>query len=311
MNAPTHAAYSQTLGIQARAASTLMARASAATRSACLRRLAQLLRDNTAPLQAENQKDLARATAAGLAAPMVDRLKLTPRILDTVAEGCEQIAVERFARRLNRQRSGFREFGSHFLRDLPYLILRHQPVGQSQFKGFFAGNAFAGQEQPFRGLMTDETRQRNRHAEAGVITHCAEVRRETRFLAGHAEIRDQRESESGTDGAAVNRGNNRFARLHQALRFVIEVPRLGNLLFTGRFVINALFQVGAGAEMFAGGGEHDAAAVAVLVQRFKRRGQFTNQVDIQKIVGRTAQFHCCDMSVEADADFLFSHGLFR
>ena len=93
MNAPTHAAYSQTLGIQARAASSLMARASAATRSACLRRLARLLRDNTAQLQDENQKDLTRATAAGLAAPMVDRLKLTPRIIDTVAEGCEQLAA--------------------------------------------------------------------------------------------------------------------------------------------------------------------------------------------------------------------------
>ena len=93
MNAPTHAEYSQTLGIQARAASTLMARASAATRSACLRRLAQLLRDNTASLQTENHKDLTRATAAGLAAPMVDRLKLTPRIIDTVAQGCEQLAA--------------------------------------------------------------------------------------------------------------------------------------------------------------------------------------------------------------------------
>jgi len=93
MNAPTHAEYSQTLGIQARAASTLMARASAATRSACLRRLAQLLRDNTSSLQTENHKDLTRATAAGLAAPMVDRLKLTPRIIDTVALGCEQLAA--------------------------------------------------------------------------------------------------------------------------------------------------------------------------------------------------------------------------
>ena len=93
MTAPTPAAYSQTLGIQARAASTLMARASAATRSACLRRLAQLLRDNTASLQTENHKDLTRATAAGLAAPMVDRLKLTPRIIDTVAQGCEQLAA--------------------------------------------------------------------------------------------------------------------------------------------------------------------------------------------------------------------------
>ena len=93
MNAPTHAEYAQTLGIQARAASTLMARASAATRSACLRRLAQLLRDNTSSLQTENHKDLTRATAAGLAAPMVDRLKLTPRIIDTVALGCEQLAA--------------------------------------------------------------------------------------------------------------------------------------------------------------------------------------------------------------------------
>ncbi len=90
---PPPPAYSQTLGIQARATSTLMARASAATRSACLRRLAQLLRDNTAPLQPENLKDLTRATAAGLAAPMVDRLKLTPRIIDTVALGCEQLAA--------------------------------------------------------------------------------------------------------------------------------------------------------------------------------------------------------------------------
>jgi len=93
MNAPTPAAYSQTLGIQASVASTLLARASTATRSVCLRRLAPLLRDNTASLQTENQKDLTRATAASLAAPMVDRLKLTPRIIGTVAQGCEQLAA--------------------------------------------------------------------------------------------------------------------------------------------------------------------------------------------------------------------------
>ena len=70
-----------------------MARASFATRSACLRRLAQPLRHDTAALQAENQKDLTGATGAGLAAPMVDRLKLTPRTIDTVAQGCEQLAA--------------------------------------------------------------------------------------------------------------------------------------------------------------------------------------------------------------------------
>jgi len=93
MNALNIAEYTQTLGLQARAASGLMARADTATKNAALRYLAKLLRDNTEALQIDNAKDLARATAAGLSAPMVDRLKLTPKILDTVATGCEQLAT--------------------------------------------------------------------------------------------------------------------------------------------------------------------------------------------------------------------------
>jgi len=93
MNALNTAEYSQTLGIQARAASSLMARAGAASRSACLRRLADLLRESQAGLDAANALDLTRATAAGLSAPMVDRLRLTPKVVDTVAQGCEQLAA--------------------------------------------------------------------------------------------------------------------------------------------------------------------------------------------------------------------------
>jgi glutamate-5-semialdehyde dehydrogenase len=92
MNASNIVEYSQTLGTQARAASGLMARASAATRSQALRRLAVLLRANVQALQVENQKDITRAVAAGLAAPLVDRLKLTPRVVETVAQGCDQLA---------------------------------------------------------------------------------------------------------------------------------------------------------------------------------------------------------------------------
>src|SRR5207237_9992241 len=44
-------------------------------------------------LQAENSKDIERAIAAKLAAPMVDRLKLTPKIIETVAQGCDQLAT--------------------------------------------------------------------------------------------------------------------------------------------------------------------------------------------------------------------------
>ena len=83
----------QILGQQAKVASAAMAKASTATKNRALKRLAALLRDNTEALQIDNAKDLARAQAAGLAGPMVDRLRLTPQILATCAEGCEQLAA--------------------------------------------------------------------------------------------------------------------------------------------------------------------------------------------------------------------------
>jgi glutamate-5-semialdehyde dehydrogenase len=93
MNALNVAEYTQTLGLQAKQASALMARAGAATRNGALLALARLLRANVQPLQAENAKDVERAGASGLPAPMVDRLKLTPKIIETVAQGCEQLAA--------------------------------------------------------------------------------------------------------------------------------------------------------------------------------------------------------------------------
>ena len=81
------------LGQRAKTASAAMARASTASKNQALNRLAALLRQNTQALQADNAKDLARAEAAGLAAPMVDRLRLTPKVLGTCAEGCEQLAA--------------------------------------------------------------------------------------------------------------------------------------------------------------------------------------------------------------------------
>ncbi|MBG9389239.1 glutamate-5-semialdehyde dehydrogenase [Caenimonas aquaedulcis] len=93
MNALNVAEYMQTLGLQARQASAAMARADAATRNKALRTLAALLRANAASLQTDNEKDLARAATSSLSAPMVDRLKLTPKIIETVAQGCEQLAA--------------------------------------------------------------------------------------------------------------------------------------------------------------------------------------------------------------------------
>ena len=93
MKVPDIADLMQTLGLQARAASALMARADTASKNNALRALAALLRANVQALQSENAKDLARAVAAGLAAPLVDRLKLDARAIETCAQGCEQLAA--------------------------------------------------------------------------------------------------------------------------------------------------------------------------------------------------------------------------
>ncbi len=93
MNAPNIAETMQLLGLQARQASRAMARSGAAVRNQALRELARLLRASVDGLQDANQGDLSRAQAAGLAEPMVDRLKLTPKVIETCAQGCEQLAA--------------------------------------------------------------------------------------------------------------------------------------------------------------------------------------------------------------------------
>ena len=93
MNAFNVSEHMQALGLQAKVASALMARANAATKNKALRALARRLREAGPALALANAKDLARATAAGLAAPLIDRLKLTPKVLATVAEGCDQLAA--------------------------------------------------------------------------------------------------------------------------------------------------------------------------------------------------------------------------
>ncbi|MGA1286599.1 MAG: glutamate-5-semialdehyde dehydrogenase [Rubrivivax sp.] len=93
MDAINIPAYMAGLGAQARAAATSMAASSSAARDEALRALARRLREQTQALQVANEPDLAAARAAGLAAPMVDRLRLSDKVLATVAQGCEQLAA--------------------------------------------------------------------------------------------------------------------------------------------------------------------------------------------------------------------------
>lgn len=93
MNPQDLPAYMARVGAAARAASNVMAAASTAAKNAALGALARRLREQTAALQAANAQDLEAARGAGLSEPMIDRLKLTPEAIATVAEGCEQIAA--------------------------------------------------------------------------------------------------------------------------------------------------------------------------------------------------------------------------
>ena len=93
MNALNVAETTLTLGLQAKTASAPMAKAPAAIKNKALRALARLLREQTEALQGDNARDLERARAAGLAEPLVDRLKLSPQVLETCAQGCEQLAA--------------------------------------------------------------------------------------------------------------------------------------------------------------------------------------------------------------------------
>ena len=93
MNAPDLQATIARMGAAARAASAPMAAASTAAKNAALLALARRLRAESAALQAANARDVDAAREAGLAAPLVDRLKLDAAAIATVAEGCEQLAA--------------------------------------------------------------------------------------------------------------------------------------------------------------------------------------------------------------------------
>ena len=93
MTAIDLSAYMAHVGVAARAAATVLAAASTARKNEALARLAALIRAEQGPLQAENAKDLDAGAAAGLAAPMLDRLRLTDRVVEQMAEGCEQVAA--------------------------------------------------------------------------------------------------------------------------------------------------------------------------------------------------------------------------
>ena len=81
----------QEIGRRARVASRSMARASSDQKNQALTHIAQLIRQKAAEIQRVNQLDVARAQANGQDAAFIDRLTMTPKTIESMALGLEQI----------------------------------------------------------------------------------------------------------------------------------------------------------------------------------------------------------------------------
>jgi len=81
----------QDIGMRARAASRAMARASSEQKNQALLHIAKVVRQKAAEIQKINQVDVERAKANGQDAAFVDRLTMTPKTIETMALGLEQI----------------------------------------------------------------------------------------------------------------------------------------------------------------------------------------------------------------------------
>jgi len=87
------AAYMAQVGTAARAAARVLARADTATKNAALAAMAAAIRRDQGALLAANAEDVRAAREAGHDAAFVDRLALTPKAIEAMAEGLEQIAA--------------------------------------------------------------------------------------------------------------------------------------------------------------------------------------------------------------------------
>src|SRR3982750_4510408 len=86
------AAVVRDLGIAARSAARELARASTETKNRALHAVAGEIRAQSAKILDANAGDVAQARADGCDAAFIDRLSLTPKLVEQMAAGVEQVA---------------------------------------------------------------------------------------------------------------------------------------------------------------------------------------------------------------------------
>jgi len=87
--------YCQTVATRAKSASAQLAVLHGDTKIRWLKRCAELVRSHGSQLQKANEKDLAAASQFGLTPAQIDRLRLTPKVLESIALGLGEVAALR------------------------------------------------------------------------------------------------------------------------------------------------------------------------------------------------------------------------
>lgn len=92
MSAISLANQMELMGQRAKAAARVLAASAPAAKMTALKELSALLRERAPELLAANSRDIEAAKAADMDAPRLDRLTLTPRIIEDMAEACLHVA---------------------------------------------------------------------------------------------------------------------------------------------------------------------------------------------------------------------------
>jgi glutamate-5-semialdehyde dehydrogenase len=85
--------YCADVAVRAKQASVRLATVSSGLKDRWLRRSAELLREQTTRIEQANARDVAAAPGFGLSDAQVDRLRLTPKRIEEIARGLEQVAA--------------------------------------------------------------------------------------------------------------------------------------------------------------------------------------------------------------------------
>ncbi|MFZ9378805.1 MAG: glutamate-5-semialdehyde dehydrogenase, partial [Burkholderiaceae bacterium] len=81
-----------TIGARAKQAATVMTKAATASKNKALRLAAQIINARIDSLLKANERDLLRASEVGLESAAIDRLKLSPTVIEAMCKGLEQVA---------------------------------------------------------------------------------------------------------------------------------------------------------------------------------------------------------------------------